>query len=115
MSNTKEFATVTTACEVSFAVGNMDYGTITVPVGIKVFRHVIKSRDADWKPETVKTSDWFVEHDDMVKLCPESYKINGNLSSFYLHDASHYGITMPNANVRKDGELPKAKHKAVHY
>ena len=109
MSYTKEHATVTTACEVSFVVGNMDYGTITVPVGAKVFRHIFNN-----PPEAVKVSDWFVEHDDMVKLCPESYKVNGKPSTFYLHDASHYGITMPNANVRKDGE-PKAQHKAHHY
>jgi len=110
----KEYATVTTACEVSFAVGHLNYGTITVPVGTKVFRHVIKSRDADWKPETVKVSDWFVADADVAKLCPDGMKINGEPSAFYLHDGTHYGITMPNANVRKDGE-PKATHKAIHY
>jgi hypothetical protein len=113
MSN-KETATVTTACEVSFAVGHMNYGTILVPEGTKVFRHVIKSRDAAWKPETVKVSDWFVEHDALASLCPESYKHNGKVSDFYMHDASHYGITIPNANVRKDG-APVAKHKSFHY
>jgi acetoacetate decarboxylase len=104
MSYDKETATVTTACEVSFAVGNMNYGTITVPVGTKVFRHVIDN----------KVSDWFLEHDDMVKLCPESSKVNGKPSSFYLHDACHYGITMPTANVGGDGR-PMAKHNSIHY
>ena len=113
MSYDKEISTVRVACEVSFKVGTMDYGTITVPAGTKVFRHIIKSRDAAWKPETIKTSDWFVDGDAMVKLCPESYKINGAPSNFYLHDASHYGISVPNANVGK-GE-PKSFHKAHHY
>jgi hypothetical protein len=103
MSN-KETATVTTACEVSFAVGHMNYGTILVPVGTKVFRHTVNG----------KVSDWFVADADLAKLCPESFKHDGKVSDFYLHDASHYGITMPNANVRKDGE-PVAKHKAHHY
>jgi hypothetical protein len=103
MSN-KETATVTTACEVSFAVGHMNYGTILVPVGTKVFRHTVNG----------KLSDWFVADADVAKLCPEGMKINGEPSSFYLHDGTHYGITMPNANVRKDGE-PKATHKAIHY
>lgn len=101
----KEYATVTTACEVSFAVGHMNYGTITVPVGTKVFRH--NDVGGKW-------SDWFVSDADVAKLCPEGMKINGQPSSFYLHDGTHYGITMPNANVRKDGE-PVAKHKSIHY
>jgi hypothetical protein len=83
-------------------------------VGAKCFRNVIKSRDADWKPETVKVSDWFVM--EVQKYCPEGCMINGKPSDFFIHDADHYGITMPNANVRKDGEeMPKAKHKAIHY
>jgi Fe-S oxidoreductase len=109
MSATKEYGTVHTACEVSFAVGHADYGTILVPVGTKVFRHIIKSRDAAWKPETVKVSDWFVEHDEGVKLCPSE-----KVRSFYLHDMCHYGITLPNANVRKEG-TPVVVHKSHHY
>lgn len=100
----KEYATVTTACEVSFAVGHLNYGTINVPVGTKVFRH----------NDCGKWSDWFVADADVAKLCPDGMKINGEPSAFYLHDGTHYGITMPNANVRKDGE-PKAVHKAHHY
>jgi hypothetical protein len=115
MSYNKEISTVRVACEVSFRVGNMDYGTITVPAGTVVFRHIIKSKDAAWKPETVKVSDWFVAHDDMVKLCPESYMIDGKPSSFYLHDSSHYGITVPNANVGALKGEPKTFHKAHHY
>lgn len=113
--NNQEISKVRVACEVSFKVGQMDYGTIMVPAGTEVFRHVIKSRDAAWKPETVKFSDWFVSDAELRKLCPESYKLNGEVSSFYLHDASHYGISVPNANV---GELSKAsqrQHKAYHY
>ncbi len=112
MTATKEYATVTTACEVSFQVGRMNYGTINIPVGAKVFRHIVKSRDAAWKPETVKTSDWFVM--EVQKYCPEGCMLNGKPSDFFIHDADHYGITMPNANVRKD-DAAVAKHKAIHY
>ena len=114
MTATKEHATVHTACEVSFAVGHANYGTILVPIGAKVFRHVIKSRDAAWKPETVKVSDWFVDHDDMVKACPSQLVEDGKVSPLYYHDVCHYGITMPNANVKREG-TPEATHKAHHY
>ena len=103
MSN-KELGTVTSACEVSFQVGHMNYGTIPVPVGAKCFRH----RDNG------KVSDWFVM--EVQKYCPEGLILNGKPSDFFIHDADHYGITMPNANVRKDTEeMPKATHKAFHY
>lgn len=119
MSNnerTTETATVTCACEVSFAVGSCEYGTISVPVGTKVFRFIFKSKDAEWKPFTTKVSDWFLSDDDMIRLCPESLKVNGKVPDLYAHDATHYGITLPNANVRPDGkEAPKAKHRAFHY
>ena len=75
-----------------------------VPVGTEVFRHNVNG----------KVSDWFVDDADIAKLCPASYMFDGHPSSFFMHDASHYGITMPNANVRKDG-TPVAKHKAHHY
>ena len=107
MSN-KEYATVISACEVSFQVGHMNYGTINVPVGTKCFRH------AGNKGFGVKPSEWFVM--DVASLCPEGMKIDGKPSDFFIHDADHYGITMPNANVREDGEeMPKATHKAFHY
>ncbi len=105
MNTTKEISTVRVACDVSFKVGHMDYGTITVPVGTQVFRHAVNG----------KLSDWFVAHDDMVRLCPESYMLNGKPSDFYLHDASHYGITVPNANVGALRDAPKTFHKAHHY
>ena len=111
MTASKEHATVHTACEVSFKVGHMDYGTIAVPVGAKVFRHIIKSKDAAWKPETVKVSDWFLEHDEMMKLCPKEYI----LYPFFQHDADNYGISLPNANVKKDSGTPSKKHLAHHY
>lgn len=114
MSKDKEFSTVRVACEVSFTVGHMNYGTITVPVGTKVFRHRVNG----------KVSDWFVADADLAKLCPDSYKINGEPSDFYMHDASHYGISMPNANVAPvkgpyiighGGENAQTFHKAHHY
>ena len=105
MSYDKEISTVRVACEVSFKVGHMDYGTILVPAGTQVFRHKVNG----------KVSDWWVAHDDMVKLCPESYKINGQPSTFYLHDASHYGISLPNANICPIAGDAKAKHNAHHY
>jgi hypothetical protein len=111
MTASKEHATVHTACEVSFRVGHMDYGTILVPVGTNVFRHVIKSKDAYWKPETVKYSDWFLEADGIVYLCPKEHMQN----RLYLDDALNYGITVPNANVKKDSGTPSEKHKAFHY
>jgi hypothetical protein len=100
MSYDKEFATVIVACEVSFGVGHMNYGTISVPAGAKVFRHNVNG----------KVSDWFLLDDDLRKLCPEAYKG----SSFYLHDAMRYGISLPNANVRNEG-TPCATHRAYHY
>ena len=104
--NNKEISTVRVACEVSFKVGHMDYGTITVPAGTQVFRHKVNG----------KVSDWFVSDADLAKLCPESYKINGVPSSFYIHDASHYGLSVPNANVGAlKGDNPKTFHKAHHY
>lgn len=101
---TTEYATVHTACEVSFAVGHADYGTINVPVGTKVFRHL-----SDGKP----VSDWFLEGDEIPKLCPEKGKIYDKPSIGYIRDAFHYGITMPNANVKRDG-VTKPTHEAIH-
>jgi hypothetical protein len=101
----KEHSTVRVAIDVSFQVGNMNYGTITVPKGTKVFRHHVDG----------KISDWFIEHDDMVKLCPKNFIHEGKISQFYLHDASHYGITVPNANVGKIVETPKKVHSSFHY
>jgi hypothetical protein len=115
---TKEYGIVTTACEVSFAVGNLDYGTVTVPVGAKVSRRIVMSRDAAWKPETRKTSDWFVEPSELDKLTCE-FK-GGEL---FRMDMKNYGISMPNANVcktTKEGEGvwiygdPKPSHKSRH-
>lgn len=106
MTAPKEFATVHTACEVSFKVGHMDYGTIAVPVGTKVFRHNVNG----------KVSDWFLTHDSMIRLCPdECIENDGKVSALYCHDATHYGITLPNANVKKDSGTPSEKHSAHHY
>jgi hypothetical protein len=104
MPATKEHATVHTACEVSYTVGHADYGTINIPVGTKVFRHVVNG----------KKSNWFLADDEIAKLTPESCKIDGKPSNFFLHDAIHYGINLPNANVTKEGN-PQAKHIAKHY
>jgi hypothetical protein len=116
-TETKELGTVTTACDVSFAVGNLDYGMVTVPVGTKVSRRVIMDRDAPWKPITTKVSDWFVEHYEIDKLICE-FK-GGEL---FRMDMKNYGISMPNANVRKiDGEgvwvydEPIKEHRSRHY
>lgn len=123
MRKTTEVSTVRVAVEVSFQVGKMDYGTILVPAGTPVFRHIIKSKDAAWKPETTKTSDWFVQN---PSLLPDNGRIliNGKHSSFFVQDATHYGITVPNANVCPvkgpyiigfGGENAETFHKAHHY
>ena len=101
---TTQTSTVRTAIEVSFAVGTLDYGTITVPVGTVVERHY---------DERGMWSDWFVSYP--TKLCPDSYKINGEVPEhgLFMHDAIHYGITIPNANVEA-GHTPLKTHKAYH-
>lgn len=104
--NNKEISTVRVACEVSFKVGHMDYGTILVPAGTQVFRHTVNGKPISY---------WWVSDEYIIKFCPDSYKIDGKPSSFYLHDASHYGISVPNANVGTLKGEAKAFHKAHHY
>lgn len=104
MTVSTESATVHTACEVSFRVGSMDYGTINVPVGAKVSRHTINKI----------VSPWYLDQEDFVKLCPKSFMIDGKVSHVYFMDADNYGISLPNANVKKDG-YPSKKHLAHHY
>jgi len=84
----------------------MDYGTIAVPVGAKVFRYTFSNG---------KVSDWFLDDEDFVKLCPKEYIYDGKPSDFFIHDATFYGITLPNANVKKDSGTPSEKHLAHHY
>lgn len=104
--NNKEISTVRVACEVSFKVGHMDYGTILVPAGTQVFRHTVNGKPI---------SDWWVTDADIAKFCPESFMIDGKPSNFYIHDATHYGISVPNANVGELKGEPKTFHKAHHY
>lgn len=98
-----ESSTVRTAIEVSFEVGNIHYGTLTVPVGTMVERHKTNG----------KWSDWFVKYPKF--LCPDSYKIDGEVpeGGFFMHDATYYGITIPHVNVWA-GLIPLKMHKAHH-
>lgn len=113
MSKTTEVSTVRVAVEVSFQVGKMDYGTILVPAGTQVMRHV----------QNGKPSDWFVKNPSQL---PDNGRIliNGKHSSFFVHDATHYGISIPNANVCPvngpyvigfGGENAETFHKSFHY
>ncbi len=98
----RETSTVKTAIEVSFAVGSLHYGTITVPVGTVVERN----KDCGvW-------SDWFVKYPK--ELCPDTFKIDGEVpdGGLFMHDAKYYGISIPNANVI--GSYALKTHQAHH-
>lgn len=108
MSNQRQDSITTIDTEVSFSVGKSDYGTIMVPKGTKVFRHRV---GGIW-------SDWFVTNPGNL---PDNGRLlfNGKHSDFFIHDAVHYGISLPNANV-KDGNkgtqnIPSPVHFARHY
>ena len=88
-TNRTEYGTTTIDCEISFTVSKMDYGTIMVPKGTKVKRSSLDGRFTEWSIAAP------------AQFCPSQYIIDGKVSGFYLHDAIHYGITIPSQNVRK--------------
>jgi hypothetical protein len=100
-----EVSSVRIAIEVSFAVGKLDYGTITVPVGTEVQRHY---------DERGKWSDWFIKNPKA--LCPDTFKINDEVpeNGFFMHDAEHYGISIPHANVYGSKNFALKVHKSHH-
>lgn len=101
MKQVKVSSNVHVACEVSFKVGNSDYGSIMVPAGTKVFR---------WCMEDGSKSDWFVEDEDLAALCPNEWNRKG-----FMHDAGIYGISLPDANVGPLRGPAKSYHQAHHY
>jgi hypothetical protein len=101
MSQVKIPSTVRVACEVSFKVGNVDYGSIMVPAGTKVFR---------WVMEGGKVSDWFLEDEELASLCPNDW-----IKELFMHDAGIYGISLPDANVGPLRGPAKSYHQAHHY
>jgi hypothetical protein len=107
MSNKEitEVSNVRIAIEVSFAVGHMDYGTLSVPEGTPVERRFVNE----------KWSEWFITNPKV--LCPDSFKINGEVSEngFFMHDAKFYGITIPHANVYGSKTCAVKSHKSFHY
>lgn len=105
MSKQHERSITKFSTDVSFkAAGeSKDYGTIHIPQETKVERFR-DSDDAPW-------SDWFVMLPEAV--CPEKYYFDGKPGEMFMHDATHYGIRVPNDHVLTTNEMVEIVSKKV--
>lgn len=107
MNTTKkiyEYGIVKHSLDVHFtaAAGTADYGQILIPQGTKVERFC----------ENGMWSDWFVTNPEDV--CPMRLRdADKRPNSFYMHDAIHYGIRVPQVHLATDQDLVEEIKKRV--
>jgi len=83
----------TAACE------STDYGVIPIPAGTEVEQHIHISKNQVAGEPIISKSGWFITYPEDV--CPAHFKINGEPGHMFMHDATHYGIRVPDAVVEK--------------